>query len=105
MLEKLFNEKTIDINSAKEITAAYNPEILNSRVGKILVEKINAPIESTSIGEIAPNFEGPSPSGEVLNLSDLKGKVTIIFISHRKRTLSICDQIIEVKDGKILKNK
>lgn len=78
MLEKLINEKTIDINSAKEITAAYNPEILNSRVGKILVEKINAPIEPTSLGEIAPNFEGPSPSGEVLNLSDLKGKVTII---------------------------
>ena len=78
MLEKLINEKTIDINSAKEITAAYNPEILNSRVGKILVEKINTPIEPTSLGEIAPNFEGPSPSGEVLNLSDLKGKVTII---------------------------
>ena len=78
MLEKLINEKTIDVNSAKEITAAYNPEILNSRVGKILVEKVNAPIEPTSIGEIAPNFEGPSPSGEVLNLSDLKGKVTII---------------------------
>ena len=78
MLEKLINEKTIDVNSAKEITAAYNPEILNSRVGKILVEKINAPIEPTSLGEIAPNFEGPSPSGEVLNLSDLKGKVTII---------------------------
>ena len=78
MLEKLINEKTIDINSAKEITANYKKEILNSRVGKILVEKINAPIEPTSIGEIAPNFEGPSPSGEILNLSNLKGKVTII---------------------------
>ena len=78
MLEKLINEKTIDINSAKEITANYKQEILNSRVGKILVEKINAPVEPTSIGEIAPNFEGPSPSGEILNLSNLKGKVTII---------------------------
>ena len=78
MLEKLINEKTIDIKSAKEMIAAYNPEFLNSRVGKILVEKVNAPVESTSIGEIAPNFEGPSPSGEVLNLSNLRGKVTII---------------------------
>ena len=78
MLEKLINEKKIDINSAKEITGAYNQEILNSRVGKILVEKINAPINPTSLGEIAPNFEGPSPSGEVLNLANLKGKVTII---------------------------
>lgn len=78
MLEKLINEKTIDIKSAKELTASYNPEILNSRVGKILVEKVNAPTNPTSIGEIAPNFEGPSPAGEVLNLSDLKGKVTII---------------------------
>lgn len=78
MLEKLINEKTIDIKSAKELTASYNPEILNSRVGKILVEKVNAPTNPTSIGRIAPNFEGPSPAGEVLNLSDLKGKVTII---------------------------
>jgi len=78
MLEKLINEKTIDLKSAKELTASYNPEILNSRVGKILVEKVNAPMDPTSIGEIAPNFEGPSPAGEILNLSDLKGKVTII---------------------------
>ena len=78
MLEKLINEKTIDIKTAKELTASYNPEILNSRVGKILVEKVNAPTDPTSIGEIAPNFEGPSPTGEVLNLSDLRGKVTII---------------------------
>ena len=39
------------------------------------------------------------------SLKKIKGKVTIIFISHRKRTLSICDQIIEVKDGKILISK
>ena len=78
MLEKLINQKTIDIKSAKEITSAYSPQILNSRVGKILIEKVNAPIEVTSIGEIAPNFEGPSPSGEILSLSNLKGKVTII---------------------------
>ena len=78
ILEKLINEKIIDINSAKEITANYKQEILDSRVGKILVEKINAPIEPTSIGEIAPDFEGPSPSGEILSLSNLKGKVTII---------------------------
>ena len=43
-----------------------------------MIEKVNAPIEVTSIGEIAPNFEGPSPSGEILSLSNLKGKVTII---------------------------
>lgn len=78
MLEKLINEKTIDIKSAKEIVATYNPKYLNSRVGKILIEKVNAPVEASSIGEIAPNFEGPSPSGEVLNLANLKGKVTII---------------------------
>ena len=78
MLEKLINDKIIDINSAKEITGNYNLEILKSRVGKILIEKINAPTDPTLKGEIAPNFEGPSPSGQVLSLSDLKGKVTII---------------------------
>ena len=78
MLEKLINEKSIDLKSAKEIVSGYSPNVLDSRVGKVLVEKINAPIDPTSKGEMAPIFEGPSPSGETLNLSNLKGKVTII---------------------------
>ena len=31
-----------------------------------------------AIGKVAPNFEAPTPDGEMVSLNDLKGKVTII---------------------------
>ena len=33
---------------------------------------------ATEIGQIAPTFSGPSPSGEMIALNDIKGKVTLI---------------------------
>ncbi len=31
----------------------------------------------------------------------LKGKITIIFVTHRTSALTFCDNIMEIKDGKI----
>ncbi len=39
------------------------------------------------------------------SLKAIKGKVTVLFISHRYRTLKICDKIIEIKNGEIIENK
>lgn len=35
-------------------------------------------IAHLEIGKIAPNFEAPTPDGDIVSLNDLKGKVTII---------------------------
>lgn len=34
--------------------------------------------ESLNIGKVAPNFEAPTPDGNLVSLNDIKGKVTII---------------------------
>ena len=39
------------------------------------------------------------------SIKKIKGKVTIIFISHKRKTLEICDEIIEIKNGLIRKIK
>tara|TARA_B100000941_G_C28081215_1_gene338881 strand:- start:30 stop:557 length:528 start_codon:yes stop_codon:yes gene_type:complete len=37
------------------------------------------------------------------SIKKIKGKVTIVFISHKIKTLEICDEIIEIKNGLIRK--
>lgn len=37
------------------------------------------------------------------SIKKIKGKVTIIFISHKRKTLEICDEILEIKNGLIRK--
>ena len=32
----------------------------------------------TDVGQIAPMFSGPNPKGEILQLKDLMGKITLI---------------------------
>ena len=41
---------------------------------------------------------------EILStLMDLKGAVTMLFLTHRKRVLEIADQVVEMKNGRIVK--
>ena len=35
----------------------------------------------------------------------MKGDKTIILVSHKKSTLQYCDQVIEIKNGKVTENK
>tara|TARA_B100000787_G_scaffold169616_1_gene161378 strand:- start:1921 stop:3660 length:1740 start_codon:yes stop_codon:yes gene_type:complete len=42
---------------------------------------------------------------EVLNeIMELKGKLTIIIISHRVKTMKFCDKIYKIEDGKVSKS-
>ena len=38
-------------------------------------------------------------------IKNLKGKLTIILIAHRLRTLQICDQVLKVDSGKVYLSK
>ena len=37
-------------------------------------------------------------------ISKLNENLTVIIIAHRLSTLKSCDSVIEIKDGKIIKN-
>lgn len=55
-----------------------------TETNKIISSKIKTYIKSqeikdaVSIGKKAPNFSGPNPEGNIVNLNDIKGKVTLI---------------------------
>jgi len=59
-----------------ELKATSKGQKLNTTV-QILAEESKKEA-ALAIGKVAPNFEAPTPDGEMVSLNDLKGKVTII---------------------------
>ena len=78
ILERLVTTKVMRSSEAKLIYNGFDPKIKSSVSGKKVEAIINVPSNLTAIGEVAPVFEGPTPTGELVSLASLKGKVTII---------------------------
>ena len=78
ILERLVTTKAMRSSEAKLIFNGFDPKIKSSVSGKKVEAIINVPTNPTAIGEVAPVFEGPNPTGELVSLASLKGKVTII---------------------------
>ncbi len=78
ILERLVTTKAMRSSEAKLIFNGFDPKIKSSVSGKKVEAIINIPTNPTAIGEVAPVFEGPTPTGELVSLASLKGKVTII---------------------------
>jgi len=78
ILEEFLFRKTIPIDTLKLVYSTFSERIKKSRSGKIVYNILNAPIDKTGIGQIAPSFEGPNPEGKTISLNAIKGKITII---------------------------
>lgn len=78
ILERLISTKALSSSDAKPVYDNFDPMIQNSVSGKKIASILNQPRNPTAIGEKAPVFEGPSPSGDLINLESVRGKVTII---------------------------
>lgn len=78
ILERFLNQKTLPRNEAKEIFSTYSDRIRSSKSGINVSNIVNAPVNPTAIGEIAPLFDGPTPTGDRIALESFRGKVVII---------------------------
>tara|TARA_R110000850_G_scaffold44560_1_gene113157 strand:- start:13 stop:1140 length:1128 start_codon:yes stop_codon:yes gene_type:complete len=76
-LENMIKNKAIDITEAQELYDNFTDPVKNSRIGKSINDLLVSG-KATAIGSVAPDFTAPNPEGNMLTLSDLKGKVTII---------------------------
>ncbi len=56
------------------------------------------------LDEATSSLDSETENSVIESIKNIKGKVTIIFITHRLNTLNICDRIIEFKNGKLLEN-
>ena len=78
ILERFLNQKTLPRNEVKEIFSTYSDRIRSSKSGINVSNIVNAPVNPTAIGEIAPLFDGPTPTGNRIALESFRGKVVII---------------------------
>lgn len=77
LLSELFSKQDISAAEASESLKTLSPKLATHQLVADLKQKIAAK-KRAEIGGVAPNFEGPTPEGEMLALNDVLGKYTII---------------------------
>ena len=63
-------------NLDSDLKASAQGKKIKAKLEELL--KAYEKVAYLEIGKVAPNFEAPTPDGEIVSLNDLKGKVTII---------------------------
>ncbi len=77
ILGNLLFSKALPNEEIQAIYDSLSPEIQDSEPGKSLKEQLEK-LKNTDIGSVAPEFSAPTPEGDVLALSEVKGKVTLV---------------------------
>ncbi|MEX0314166.1 MAG: peroxiredoxin family protein, partial [Allomuricauda sp.] len=77
IIGNLMSNKIIPEDEIRELYEALTPEIKQSAPGERLKEQLDK-LKTTQIGGVAPEFSAPTPDGNMLALSDVKGKITLI---------------------------
>jgi len=77
MLENLFYQQDVDINKINKIYTSLDETVKNTKPGKKIKELISN-FSAAEVGNIAPEFSAPDPSGKIVSLKESLGKVTII---------------------------
>ena len=70
--------KTIPNDSLLNLYDQLSSKIKKGSVNKQVSDALGIRTEDLKVGEIAPNFSGPRPDGEVVSLKQLQGKITLL---------------------------
>jgi len=84
LLDRAIVTKAIENSKIEDLYQNLSDAIKNTSSGKKVLKSLekakeeNKKAKSTEIGSKAPLFSGPNPSGEIINLKDKMGKVTLV---------------------------
>ena len=78
ILERFLISKLISQDSAKKHYNNFTKRVINSPSGININQILKTPKEPAKIGEIAPNFNGPKPNGDIFYLDQNLKKITLI---------------------------
>ena len=84
LLDGLSSQQNFDFKSAEDILASMSEALLNKPTNVLTVQNIKQKInqakanKKVTVGDIAPDFTAPNPDGDLITMSKIKGKVTII---------------------------
>lgn len=77
LLDKVLASKSYPESEVREMLESLDPKIKATSVGVKILKQLEK-TKRTAIGEKAPDFSAPTPTGEKLALNDVLGKVTIL---------------------------
>ena len=78
ILERFVMTKQMTNEEAKPMFDNLTPRIKGSKTGVKLEEALNTPKPPAEVGQIAPDFEGPGPTGQLVKLQENLAKITIV---------------------------
>ena len=84
LLDGVVGQKGFDAETALEVFEQMPKKLLNKSTNTLMVQKISARINTAlntyevKVGVKAPDFTAPNPEGEMITLSKILGKVTIL---------------------------
>lgn len=84
LIERSMMNKNPDFKELKALYDGLSPEIKETKAAQKLLKNLDSALEraknagNANVGAVAPNFSAPTPTGEMLALNDIKGKVTLI---------------------------
>ena len=78
ILERFLMTKQMTNDEAKLMFDNLTSRIKESKTGVKLDKALNAPTPPAEVGQIAPDFEGPGPTGQLVKLQENLGKITIV---------------------------
>lgn len=84
LIDKAMKSREPDATELQELYDGLTPEVKESSAAKKVLKTLEilkereANSKNTSVGAVAPDFSAPTPTGELLALNDVKGKVTLI---------------------------
>ncbi|MGN7514080.1 MAG: DUF4369 domain-containing protein [Allomuricauda sp.] len=71
--------KALPVDEVKALFEGLSPEMKATEPGKRIAEQLEN-LKSTEIGSVAPDFSAPTPSGEVLALSDVTSNAKLTLV-------------------------
>ncbi len=77
MLNEMISKKEVNISEVESFLVKRNPN-LEDNVFSRLVKLNMEMLRSADVGNMAPDFSGPGPDGNIISLKDAMGKVTLI---------------------------
>lgn len=84
LLDGVTGQKGFDVDLAKLVLESMSQDLLNKESNKLIVQNIKQKItiafksDGLNIGSKVPNFSAPTPTGEMITLNEILGKVTIL---------------------------
>lgn len=77
MLNEMITKKEVNIREVEAFLAKRDPKLSDNIFVK-QIEANSASLRVPAVGNMAPDFSGPDPDGNIISLEDIKGKVTLI---------------------------